>query len=287
MTVTWFNPILVQLGPVAVHWYGVMYAVAFLLGYFYFRYSSHGKSMPLSNDQKDLFLAYVICGILLGGRIGYILFYNFAYYLSAPLKIFAVWEGGMSFHGGVIGVGVAMWLFARRHRAFAPSSRARFLVLSDLVCAIAPLGLFFGRIGNFINGELYGRVAAASGQQWLERVCMYFPADPLNCRYPSQLFQAGLEGMTLFVILWVVRRFAYSTKSAGGHGKSDGVVTCAFLFFYGVFRIIAELFRQPDAQIGFLPFGVTEGQVLSAAMILAGVVLFVCLRRGKWKRFSG
>ena len=272
MTVTWFNPILVQLGPVAVHWYGVMYAVAFLLGYFYLHRSALGKSLPLNNDQKDFFLTTVIGGVLIGGRLGYILFYNFAYYMSAPLKIFAVWEGGMSFHGGVIGVGVAMWLFMWRcnvlaqREGVAHATGVRFLVLSDLVCAIAPLGLFFGRIGNFINGELYGRVAGGAGQ-W----CLYFPADPTNCRYPSQLFEAGLEGLVLFLVLWLVRK----------KFPRPGVVSAAFLFFYGIFRFGIEFFREPDVQIGFLPGGFTEGQLLSSLMIVGGVVVFAFVRRGE------
>lgn len=250
----YFNPIMFQIGPVAVHWYGMMYAIAFFLGYLYFHYSRHGKSLPFNNDQKDLFLAYVIGGILLGGRIGYVLFYNLPYYLGNPLKIFAVWEGGMSFHGGVLGVGLAMFLFMKKYKL-------RFLTLSDVVCAIAPLGLMFGRLGNFINGELYGRVATS--------FCIYFPADPTNCRYPSQLFHSFLEGFTLFWVLFFIRR----------KNDKEGVVTCAFLFFYGVFRIIEEFFREPDPQIGFLPGGITEGQLLSFGMIIAGGLLWMFLRK--------
>lgn len=243
----WFiNPVLAEIGPVKIHWYGVMYAVAFFLGYLYFHRSKHGKSLPLTSDQKDLFLAYVIGGILLGGRIGYILFYNLTYYLQNPLKMFAVWEGGMSFHGGLLGVGLAMFLFMKKHKV-------RFLVLSDVVTAIAPLGLFFGRIGNFINGELYGRIAPPG--HW----CLYFPSDPANCRYPSPLFHALLEGFILFWVLFFIRR----------RTQREGVVTSAFLFFYGVFRIIEEFFREPDPQIGFLPGGITQGQLLSAGMIIA------------------
>ena len=160
----------------------------------------------------------------------------------------------------------------------ARATGVRFFVLSDLVCAIAPLGLFFGRIGNFINGELYGRVATAGS--W----CLYFPADPSNCRYPSQLIQAGLEGLLLFVILWMVRGYFVEGENGRMHGKSDGVVTCTFLIFYGVFRIIAEFFRQPDAQIGFLPFGITEGQALSFWMIVAGVVLLFYINKKISKR---
>ncbi len=255
----WFiNPVLAQIGPFQIHWYGLMYAVAFFLGYLYFHRSKHGKSLPLNGDQKDIFLAYVIGGILLGGRIGYILFYNLAYYLQNPLKIVAVWEGGMSFHGGLLGVGLAMYLVMKKFRI-------RFFQLSDVVTAIAPLGLFFGRIGNFINGELYGRVATS--------FCLYFPSDPTNCRYPSQLFHALLEGFTLFWVLFFIRRKT----------QREGVVTVAFLFFYGLFRIIEEFFREPDPQIGFLPGGITAGQLLSSGMMLAGILVWFFVLRKRQK----
>ena len=263
----YFHPILVQIGPIAIHWYGVMYALAFLLGYFYFHKSKQGKSLPLNPDQKDLFLASVILAILLGGRIGYILFYNLPYYLANPLKIFAVWEGGMSFHGGLLAVVVVMLWFSRKYKV-------RIFEMSDVVCAIAPLGLFFGRIGNFINGELYGRVATGVslfGARLLGagQLCLYFPSDPSNCRYPSQLFEALFEGLILFVALWLIRK----------KFPKPGYVTCAFLFFYGVFRFLIEFFREPDAQIGFLPGGITEGQLLCFAMIIGSFFVWLFLRR--------
>lgn len=243
-----FSPILFQLGPLTIRWYGVMYAIAFILGYLWFCYSKAGKSLKVSKEEKDVLLISVILGVLLGGRIGYVLFYNLPYYLSEPSKIFAVWEGGMSLHGGVLGVMVALLWFRRKYKV-------PFLELSDLITGIAPLGLFFGRIGNFINAELYGRIAT--------QYCIYFPTDPENCRYPSQLLQAFLEGLVLFILLWVVRRFT----------EKKGVVTSMFLIFYGIFRIIAEFFREPDPQIGYLWGGITEGQLLSILMILAGVIL--------------
>ncbi len=258
MNTSWyFNPILVQLGPVAIHWYGVMYALAFVLGYFYLHRSKHGKSLPLTNDQKDLFLAYIILGVLVGGRLGYILFYNLPYYVQNPLKIFAVWEGGMSFHGGVLAIAAVVVWFSKKYRI-------KLFTLSDAVCAIAPLGLLFGRIGNFINGELYGRIAPAGSQ-----LCLYFPSDPTNCRYPSQLFESFFEGLVLFTLLYFIRK----------KYPRSGVVTVAFLFFYGVFRFFIEFFREPDPQIGLLFGGFTEGQLLCSAMIIASVFLWIFLKK--------
>jgi len=251
MNNSWFiNPILAQIGPVSIHWYGVMYAVAFMLGYLYFHYSKHGKSMPLNSDQKDLFLAYVIGGILLGGRLGYILFYNLPYYLQNPLKIFAVWEGGMSIHGGILAVGLAILWFSKKYKV-------KLFELSDAVCAIAPLGIMFGRLGNFINGELYGRVAT----QW----CLYFPSDPQNCRYPSQLLESFMEGLLLFIVLYFIRK----------KFPKPGYTSAAFLFFYGIFRIFIEFFREPDPQIGFLPGGITQGQLLSFALITGSIFFWI------------
>jgi phosphatidylglycerol:prolipoprotein diacylglycerol transferase len=160
----------------------------------------------------------------------------------------------MSFHGGLLGVLIALLWAAKKFKF-------KFLAFSDLIVAIAPLGLFFGRIGNFINGELYGRIA--------DSFCLHFPTDPNNCRYPSQLIQAGLEGLLLFIIMQVVLK-----KS-----RTTGVPSAVFLVLYGIFRIMAEFFRQPDPQIGFLPGGITEGQLLSIFMIIAGIVLFVILKK--------
>ncbi len=266
MQIWYFDPVIFKIGPLALHWYGLMYAIAFAIGYIYFHYSKLGKKLNLTMDQKDGFLAAVILGVLLGGRIGYILFYNLHYYLVNPLKILAIWEGGMSFHGGLIGVGLAVAWFARKYKAV-------LLDLTDLVCVAAPLGIMLGRIGNFINSELYGRVAT--------KFCIYFPADPLNCRYPSQLLESFLEGFVLFWILFFVNR---KTINSGRSGYVSGF----FLFFYGVFRIFAEFFREPDAQIGFLPGGITEGQLLSIALLLAGAALIWKLwRAGRLRSVGG
>lgn len=244
-----FNPIMFQLGPIKAHWYGLMYSLTFVIGYLYMQYSAPGKKLPLSSEQKDVLVMIIIGGVLLGGRLGYILFYNLGFYLSDPLKIFAVWEGGMSFHGGVLGVLIAVILFIRKYKV-------SFWPLADILASIAPLGVMLVRIGNFINGELYGRIA--------ENFCIYFPTDPQNCRYPSQLLQASLEGLLLLIILQVVIR-----KSL-----KPGLVTALFLFLYAIFRIFAEFFREPDEQIGFLPGGITQGQLLSIVMIFAAVFIY-------------
>ncbi len=244
----YINPVMLEIGPFKAHWYGLMYAIAFLLGYVYMHHSRLGKRLKLTDEQKDEILLSAILGVLLGGRIGYILFYNLPYYMTEPFKIFAVWEGGMSFHGGLLGVIIALFISIRKHKI-------HFLQISDIITSIAPLGLFFGRIGNFINAELYGRVT--------DKFCLYFITDPSNCRYPSQLIQAFLEGFTLFVILMVINKKV----------KRTGVTTSFFLILYGLFRIIAEFFREPDPQIGFLFGHITEGQLLSFAMIVGGIIL--------------
>mgnify|MGYP001608281276 CR=1 FL=1 len=245
----YFNPVFAEIGPFKLRWYGLMYALAFGICYLYLQYSKQGKALKLSKEQKDTFAAVVIGGVLLGGRLGYILFYNLPYYLQNPLKIVAVWEGGMSFHGGLLAVILGVFWFVRKYRV-------NFLKLTDIVVSIAPIGLFLGRIGNFINGELYGRIA--------NRFCLYFPTDPVNCRYPSQLLEAATEGLVLFILLFIIRRYTQKT----------GVASAFFLIFYGIFRIFVEFFREPDLQIGYIFGWLTEGQILSLLMILFGAGLF-------------
>lgn len=237
-----------RLGPFEAHWYGFMYALSFFLGYLWLFYSRKGKQ--LEAGLKDPLIIYVILGIVLGGRIGYILFYNIAYFFANPLKMIAVWEGGMSFHGGLLGTAAALALFVKKYKV-------KFWILGDIVTSFAPVGLFFAKIGNFINGELYGRI----GQNF----CLHFPSDPSNCRYPSQLLEAFLEGIVLFTILYFI----------GRKTKKTGVVSAWFLALYGLFRIFVEFFREPDAHIGFL-FGVmTEGQLLSSLMLICGTTLLI------------
>ncbi len=245
----YFNPVLAEIGPIKLRWYGFMYALAFGICYLYLQYSKYGKGLKLTKEQKDTFAAVVIGGVLLGGRLGYIIFYNLPYYLQNPLKIIAVWEGGMSCQGGLLaGILGILW--------FIKKYRVNFFELTDFVASVAPIGLFLGRIGNFINGELYGKVA--------NRFCLYFPTDPANCRYPSQLLEAALEGFVLFVLLFIMRRYT----------QKKGLISAFFLIFYGIFRILAEFFREPDAQIGYIFGWLTEGQILSLLMVVLGMGLW-------------
>lgn len=243
-----FNPVMFEIGPFTARWYGFMYALSFLLGYFYMHRSKAGKRLDLTTKEKDNLVTIIILGVILGGRLGYVLFYNLPFYLDHPDKIFAVWEGGMSFHGGLLGVAIGALLFARQ-------KKCDMWKLGDIITSFAPLGVMFVRIANFINGELYGRIASD--------FCINFPTDPDNCRYPSQLFQAFLEGLVLFVILQMMIR----------KNPKPGIVSGLFLVLYGVFRIMAEFIREPDPQVGYLWAGATEGQLLSILMVLAGGIL--------------
>jgi phosphatidylglycerol:prolipoprotein diacylglycerol transferase len=261
-----FSPVMFQIGPFQAHWYGFMYALGFAIGYLYLMFSKRGKT--LKPDERDSLVLHVILGVVLGGRIGYILIYNLAYYLENPAKLLAVWEGGMSFHGGLIGVAIAVWLFRKKYKK-------TYLQIGDIICSIAPVGLFFAKIGNFINAELYGRIVQISEPyrhfgnhpafvNLQDSLCVYFPTDPSNCRYPSQLLEALLEGIVLFIIVTLVsRKF-----------EKQGVVAGTFLVCYGIFRIFIEFFREPDPQIGFLPGGITMGQLLSIIMVISGLLIF-------------
>ena len=252
----YFNPILFEIGPFQAHWYGLMYALTFIIGYLALHYSKAGKILKLNTKDKDTFIFLIILGILLGARIGYILFYNLSFYIENPTNILRVWEGGMASHGGLIGAAIAVFIFVK-------IKKASFLELADFIVKIAPIGIILIRIGNFINAELYGRIAS--------QYCIYFPTDPSNCRYPSQLFQAFLEGFILLIILYFI-----SKKT-----KTPGVLASYFLILYGLFRIIGEFFREPDPQIGFLYANITQGQILSSLMIAAGAGLLLSIHK-KW-----
>ncbi|MCK9510084.1 MAG: prolipoprotein diacylglyceryl transferase [Pigmentiphaga sp.] len=245
-----FDPVALQLGPVAIHWYGLMYLLAFVLAWLVGRrLIARGVTRLTRRDLEDV-LFYGILGVVLGGRLGYVLFYKPAYYLGHPLEIFAVWEGGMSFHGGLIGVIVVLLLFAwrRGYHAFE---------VGDFVVPMVPLGLAAGRMGNFINGELWGRVTDVP---W----GMVFPAarDGL-ARHPSQLYQFALEGLLLFAIVWWVAR----------RPRRLGTVSGTFLVGYGVLRFVAEFTREPDSFLGLLAGGLSMGQWLSVPMIIAGALV--------------
>jgi len=247
-----FDPIAFSLGPLAVRWYGLMYLVGFAVSYLLGRHRvKRGRSGRITLPILDDLLFYVVLGVILGGRLGYVLFYKPGHYLQHPLEIFAVWQGGMAFHGGFLGVLLAVWFLARKHGL-------RWLELTDFVAPLIPLALAAGRLGNFINGELYGRVTDVA---W--GMVFASPGAGAAPRHPSQLYQFALEGVLLFVILWTF------TARPRPVGAASGV----FLVGYGALRFAAEFFREPDDFLGFLALDLTMGQWLSIPMIVAGVFL--------------
>ncbi|MBV8619527.1 MAG: prolipoprotein diacylglyceryl transferase [Curvibacter sp.] len=260
-----FNPVALQVGPLAVHWYGLTYLAAFglfmLLGTLRLRHepyaSMQGEQAWSRRDVEDI-LFYGVLGVVLGGRLGYCLFYKPAHYLSHPLEVFQVWNGGMSFHGGLLGVIVALVWFARVHRR-------PWLQVTDFVAPCVPTGLAAGRVGNFINGELWGRFSPPD-LPW----GMVFPqSGSMLPRHPSQIYQFLLEGLLLFVLLWLFAR----------KPRRLGEVSAAFLIGYGVLRFTAEYFREPDAFLGLLSLGMSMGQWLCVPMVLGGVGLMAWARR--------
>lgn len=255
------DPVAVQIGPLKVHWYGLMYALAFASGWLLGQWRlKTSPSPPLTGKEFDDLLIWLIVGLLLGARLGYVLFYSFSYYLAHPLQLLAVWQGGMSFHGGLLGILGAAFFFARRHHK-------SLFELTDFIAPLAPLGLGAGRIGNFINGELWGR---PSDLPW----AMVFPGHGAGDipRHPSQLYEALLEGAVLFVILWI-----YSKRN-----PPEKAVSGMFLLWYGIFRFGVEFARAPDPQLGLIGLGfLSMGQLLSLPMILLGLVMLRLAYSGK------
>ena len=259
------DPIAIAIGPLAIRWYALSYIVGILGGWLYARAlirrpALWGGKPPLTVSDYDDFVLWVTLGIVLGGRLGYVLFYNPAYFAAHPGDILQLWKGGMSFHGGFLGCVAAVVLFARVRGI-------SFLSLGDITCAVGPIGLFFGRLANFINGELWGR---PSDVPW----AMVFPSGGPTPRHPSQLYEAALEGLVLLIILFVLIRL--------GALRRPGLIIGAFAVGYAIARSICELFREPDAQIGYLWGGLTMGMLLSVPLLLAGLVFIViALRRAK------
>ncbi|HJU19100.1 MAG TPA: prolipoprotein diacylglyceryl transferase [Stellaceae bacterium] len=251
------DPVAVSFGPFAIRWYALAYIAGLLIGWRYCL--SLAKRVPHLVRPRDVddFLVWATLGVVLGGRIGYVLFYNFDYYAAHPWQTLEVWHGGMSFHGGAIGVTLAILLYARARQIPIPA-------FSDIIVEAVPIGLFFGRIANFINGELFGRPTHVP---W----AMVFPMGGAVPRHPSQLYEAFCEGILLFLLLFVAERL--------GWRRRPGLVTGLFLAGYAVARMSGELFRQPDPQLGYLIFGMTMGQLLSIPLLLAGIALILWARR--------
>src|SRR6201987_4693525 len=251
------DPVAISLGPVAIRWYALAYIVGLLIGGRYCLALARRVAHLVARQDVDYFLVWATLGVVFGGRIGYVLFYEPGYYVFHPLEALYVWHGGMSFHGGALGVTIAILLFTR-------ARKIPLFAFSDIITAAIPIGLFFGRIANFINGELFGRPTEVS---W----AMVFPHGGPIPRHPSQLYEASLEGVVLFILLALLVR--------SGALKRPGVVTGVFAIGYGAARITCEFFREPDVQLGFLWGGLTMGMLLCIPLLLAGIaVLAIAFR---------
>jgi phosphatidylglycerol:prolipoprotein diacylglycerol transferase len=261
-----FDPIAIAIGPFAIRWYALAYIGGIVFGWLYARALIKNERLwggpaPISLTQMDDFILWVTLGIIVGGRTGYVLFYNLPFFIEHPAAMFKLWEGGMSFHGGFLGCVVAVMWFARKNAI-------PILSLGDITTAVGPIGLFLGRLANFINSELWGRPADPS-LPW----AVIFPNGGPEPRHPSQLYEAGLEGILLFTVLAVMIRF--------GALKRPGLILGSFILIYGLARIAGEHFREPDPQLGFLWGGLTMGMLLSIPMLIVGIILIVsAVRRG-------
>ncbi|MGC1183374.1 prolipoprotein diacylglyceryl transferase [Legionella sp.] len=247
----YINPVAFSLGPIQIHWYGLMYLIGFISAWLLAHWRVRHYSLHWTSEQISDLIFYAALGVIIGGRIGYMLFYNFPEFIHEPWVLFKIWEGGMSFHGGLLGVLLALWIFARRYKK-------PFWEVGDFIAPLVPIGLGAGRIGNFINGELWGR---ATDMPW----GMVYPHVDEQPRHPSELYEFGLEGVTLFILVWW-----YARKP-----RPAGRVSAVFLMGYAVCRFIAECFREPDPQLGYIAFGwLTMGQILSIPMLLLGLWLW-------------
>ena len=262
------SPVMLSLGPLEIRWYSLAYIIGFLFSWIYIRKLSLNKSLydrKSSFDSKlvDDLVFYSVIGLIVGARLGYIIFYNLEYYLQNPLNILYVWEGGLSFHGGLIGIILAALYTSKKYKT-------QFLELSDLICVSAPVGIFLGRISHFINGELYGRPSSIF-------FGIIFPATDNQYRHPSQLYEAFLEGILLFIIL-NISIFLFRTLSKPGY------VSGLFLLFYGLFRFLVEFSREPDIQVGYVYTFLTMGMILSIPMIISGIVIMIISSKSNVKK---
>lgn len=245
------NPVAFSLGSLQVHWYGLMYLIGFVSAWLLAHWRMKHYHLNWTSEQISDLIFYAALGVIIGGRVGYMLFYNFPTLIHAPWSLFKIWEGGMSFHGGLLGVLVALWMFALRYKK-------PFWEVGDFIAPLVPIGLGAGRIGNFINGELWGRVTDVP---W----AMIYPHVDEQPRHPSELYEFGLEGIGLFILVWWYAR----------RPRPAGCVSAVFLLGYAICRLIAECFRQPDQQLGYIAFGLlTMGQILSIPMLLLGFWLW-------------
>jgi len=248
------DPVIVSFGIIQIRWYGIAYVLGFLLGIYLLKQINQGYQRKVENKQIDDFFIWSVIGVILGGRIGYVLFYQTATILTDPINILFIWKGGMSFHGGLIGIIISIFLFSKKYSI-------DFFQLSDLVSSVAPIGLFFGRLANFINVELYGRVTDFP-------LAMIYPSIDQAPRHPSQLYEAFFEGVVLFIILRHCNKKNYSQNNFG-------FITSLFLILYGIFRFLIEFLREPDAHIGLIFNSITMGQLLSVPLVIIGVGIYL------------
>lgn len=255
---------MINFGFLEIRWYSLAYIFGIFLGFYYAKYliKKFWYKENINVQVLDNFLIYLILGIILGGRLGYILFYNFNYYYQNPLEILFLWRGGMSFHGGVIGVLIASLIFAKKNNV-------KILVLTDIVVCATPIGIFLGRIANFINGELYGKKTFSD-------YGVIFPKIDMEPRHPSQLYEAILEGLILFFLLNIILKFKKKLF--------NGELSCYFLIFYSIFRIISELFREPDKHIGYIIFNISLGTIISFSFLIFGIIAFKIIKNESFRK---
>ncbi|PPR47679.1 MAG: Prolipoprotein diacylglyceryl transferase [Alphaproteobacteria bacterium MarineAlpha5_Bin9] len=246
------DPVIFSFSFIEIRWYGFAYVLGFIIGIYLIKYINKNLSKPINSKFFDDLFIWSILGVIIGGRIGYILFYQTNTILNNPIHIFYIWEGGMSFHGGLIGIIISIFIFSK-------IKKVNFFYLSDLISIAAPIGIFFGRIANFINVELYGRSTNFP-------FAIIYPSIDGDTRHPSQLYEAFFEGLILFIILFITSKYFLKNKMYG-------VITSLFLIFYGIFRFLLEFLREPDPQIGFLFNFLTLGQILSVPMIMFGIII--------------